>query len=347
MITSDLTKSSIEVDSITVSPRAKGLTLYLTREILKIAVMFSLLWLAFYGAYAGLPYLSSGASLIYRAKLNYETHERLFPSSGSKRVLIFGNSKVLAGFVPDEFDRLAAGDSINTSSFNSGYPGLGDFVAQLEDIVQRGQAPNVLLLTVPWHVASPKQNVFRFATDDKAIAEYLFPFRYLPRDALSFLFTSRQHGGLRKFYAESKGNVASMLRDRGYYFISEQSRFKGDKLPDDFRLPSDAPNMIQSRSADTRSPELSELNTILHQHHVECYFVPSYSRMGEAAPAPSQDLIFVQQVESNSSCKVLGPDYLSFPNSYFSDQTHVNHAGASAYTRALYSLVAKYLRDSH
>ena len=271
-------------------------------------------------------------------------HGTIFPSdSQRRRILIFGNSKVLAGFVPTEFDTLESENGVKTFSFNSGYPAISTFIPELKRMVGVGQIPDVLLLTVPWRAAPPRSTLLHFAPDDHAIAETLFPFRHLPRDAFSFLLTAGRHGGVLRFYEESERNVDRMLKDQGYYFISEQSQFKGDRLPDNFHLASDNPAWIQGRSADVNSPELSELKAILTQHRIDCYFVPTYFRIGEFASAPRNEG-FAKQVESNSSCKVLGPDYLLFPNSYFSDQTHLNRIGASEYTKKLYELLAAKLR---
>jgi hypothetical protein len=42
---------------------------------------------------------------------------------------------------------------------------------------------------------------------------------------------------------------------------------------------------------------------------------------------------------------VLGPDYFLYPNALFSDQTHLNTAGARVYTEALYRLVQNQLQN--
>jgi hypothetical protein len=37
--------------------------------------------------------------------------------------------------------------------------------------------------------------------------------------------------------------------------------------------------------------------------------------------------------------RLLGPDYYLYPNRFFADQTHLNQAGARAYTEALFQLL--------
>jgi hypothetical protein len=62
-------------------------------------------------------------------------------------------------------------------------------------------------------------------------------------------------------------------------------------------------------------------------------------RVGEVAAPPSYNQQFAAFLEQASSCQLLGPDYYLYPNRLFSDQTHVNDAGARTYTEALYRLL--------
>ena len=304
---------------------------------------FAILWAMFYGLFRAFPYLSNGAEVIYRSKLDQELHGSIFPADqGARRVLIFGSSKVLAGFVPDLFDKLAAADGLNVTSYNSGYPALTVFVPQLKEMAQnKASVPNILLLTIPWQSTRGRFNAFRPLPNDHDIVYRLFPFRDLLRDSFAFVTSSRGHGGLRSFYRESRSNEVKMREDRGYYFISEQSRYPNNSLPENFHLSSDRPDAINLRSADPNSNELAELNTIIQEHHIQCYFVPEYERVGEAAPPPAYDRAFENLLERYTSCKVLGPDYYLYPNHMFSDLRHLNREGARVYTEALYQLLAK------
>jgi hypothetical protein len=305
--------------------------------------VFAVLWICFYALFRGFPYLSSGAEVIYRSKINQEAYGTVFPeSSKGRRVLIFGDSKVLAGFVPSYFDRLSAVDGLNYYSYNSGYPARGFFVPQLEQMTKKKSGvPSILLLTLPWESKHGDLNVFHLLPDDHEIADRLFPFRFLVRDSFSFLITSKEHGGPRQYYIESQSNDARMLEDRGYYFISEQSHYPHNSLPDDFHLGSDQPFAVVTRTADASSSELDKLNGLVKANNIDCYYVPTYARQGELAPAPGIDLQFADLLRSHSSCKLLGPDYYLFPNRMFSDSVHLNEEGAKAYTGAVYLLLAK------
>jgi hypothetical protein len=305
-------------------------------------VVFFVLWAIFYGLFRAFPYLSTGSEVIYRSKLNQEINGSIFPSNTTaRRLLICGDSHILAGFIPAEFDRLAAADGFDFYSYNSGYPARWSFVPELGKMVEKSSGvPNILLLTMPWGTAKRGFNGFRLLQDDHDIADRLFPFRYLIRDTLSFLVTSKGHGGPWKFYGESRHNDAEMIQDRGYYFISELSEYPNNTLPDDFHLATDQPDVVADRSADSQSEELRALNRIVDEHHIQCYFVPTYARVGQQALPPDIDRSFAEFLNRYSSCKLLGPDYYLYPNRMFSDAVHLNRQGAKLYTKDIYKLLA-------
>jgi hypothetical protein len=284
-----------------------------------------------------LPYIATGADVVYHAKTQIETRGVVFPPNvPGEKLIIFGNSRVLAGFVPKHFDQMSREGGIPHVSFNSGFPARDGFVPELTAMVRRGQVPDVVLLTQAWRESA---TIFKFTGSDHDLAEQLFPFRHLPRDAVSFLANSRNHGGLTNLYRLSQERARQMLADRGYYFIAEQSHFPGESLPQDFRLASDTPNVAQPRTADSGSRELKDLNRLLVQYHIRCFFVPDYRRMAAAAPAPTYNQKFADLLLQNSSCRLLGPDYFSYPNELFSDSIHLNHKGALIYTEDIHRLL--------
>ena len=159
-------------------------------------LFFAIFWAVFYGLSRGLPYLKNGSDIVFGAKLQWEQKGQVFPSDPAvTRVLIFGNSKILAGFVPAWFDQMSLADHRNVSSFNSGFPGSDLFLPPLAAMCARGQAPNVLLLTLPWNPDPPRRGIFHFIPDDHAVIEALFPFRNFLRDLTAFLLAAPSHGG--------------------------------------------------------------------------------------------------------------------------------------------------------
>jgi hypothetical protein len=302
--------------------------------------LFVILWLTFFALDRRFPYLKNGSDLVFRAKLRWEDSGAIFPKDpGIVRVLIFGNSKILAGFVPSVFDQLAAASGLHVSSFNSGFPGSDLVLPPLRAMCARGQAPNVLLLSLPWRADPPRRTVLRFLPDDHAVIEALFPFRNFIMDFTNFLMRAPGNGGVAAYYRDAKRNEGRVIAQRGYYLIAEQSNFPDGRLPDDFHLASDQPNAILVRTAPLPGSEVVDLNRLVSQYRIHCYFVPFYLRLGEAAASPGYDERFGTAVERSTACKLLGPDYYLYPNRYFSDQTHLNRAGAEIYTEALFRLI--------
>jgi hypothetical protein len=303
-------------------------------------LFFAVAWTVFYGLWRGLPYLKNGSDVVFSAKLQWEHQGQVFPADPAfTRVLIFGNSKILAGFVPAWFDQISLADHLHVSSFNSGFPGSDLFLPPLQAMCARGQAPNVLLMTLPWTRDPRPRGIFHFIPDDHAVIDELFPFRNFLRDLTAFLLAAPSHGGVMSYYRESEQNERDVIAERGYHLITEQSHFAGGRLPDDFRLDSDQPTKRLLRIAPSPSTQIAQLNQLIRQYHIDCYFVPFYLRDGEAAPAEARDEAFAAQVEQATSCKLLGPDYYLYPNRLFADQTHLNQAGARVYTDALFQLL--------
>ncbi len=303
-------------------------------------LFFAILWVVFYVLSRGLPYLKNGSDIVFSAKLQFEKKGQVFPSGPTvTRVLIFGNSKILAGFVPALFDRMSLANHQNVSSFNSGFPGSDLFLPPLAAMCARGQAPNVLLLTLPWNPDPPRRGIFHFIADDHAVIDDLFPFRNFLRDLTAFVLAAPSHGGVVRYYRESEENERAVIAERGYHLITEQSHFPGERLPEDFHLESDQPGQVLARVAPAQSAQIGQLNQLVRQYHMDCYYVPYYVREGEAAPPPARDQRFAALLQRATSCKLLGPDYFLYPNRFFADQTHLNQAGARVYTEALFQLL--------
>jgi hypothetical protein len=185
---------------------------------------------------------------------------------------------------------------------------------------------------------SAEGGIFNFIPDDHAVIDFLFPFRNFVRDLTAFLMSAPSHGGVVDYYRESRENERAVIAERGYHLITEQSHFPGGRLPDDFHLASDQPGMVFRRNAPVDSTQVKELDQLLQQYHIRCFYVPYYLREGEAAPS-SYDTGFAGVLEQTTTCQLLGPDYFLYPNRYFADQTHLNTSGALVYTRALFELL--------
>lgn len=303
--------------------------------------LLAVLWLVFFAAWHSLPYVRPGTDVIYAAKEKNELQGRVFraplpdalPDAG--RLIVFGNSKVLTGFIPDVFDQEVRPVIPGIYSVNMGKPDESRFVRDLEILARHRQLPSRIVLTLPWSTTARGP----FLRDDEAVASTLFPFRRLPRDLVLFWALAPFHGGAAAFYRHAETAVINMTTNRGWYFIEGQSHFPGHRLPDDFSLASDTADRIDDPAFIPSGPEFAQLCKFADQQNVRYYIVPSYHRTGEMAPPPPQAASVAGRLRGYRNFTVLGPNYFLFPPRYFSDPVHLNPEGAKLYTRELARLL--------
>lgn len=293
------------------------------------------IWVAFYTASRALPYVRSGHDLIYALKEARAREGVVFPQDvDAIRVVVFGDSRVQAGFKPELFDQLSAGRAY---SFNMGLPNERRFMRELEALVRRDQAPDIVVLTVPWSTEAEPGLLERLG-DDKYVLEQLLPFRTFPRDLALFAIRSATRGGLFEYYDAAIGFVESAERDRGYFFIEGMSHFLDHRLPDDFTLDIDDTTVAEPREVETQGPLFDRLVELKKQEGFEVVFAPTYYRATFRAPAPSDDA--VKRALSPYGFIELDRHYWLYPNRLFSDPVHLNPGGADVYTRDLWNLLA-------
>jgi hypothetical protein len=306
---------------------------------------FLALWCIFIAFDGAVPYVANGSDIVKLTKKNFEKEGVVFPPSfEGTRLAIYGNSKVLSGFIPDEFDSLAAKGHIAVYSYNSGLPAQSEFVHELEMMANRSAArPGVILLTRLWRPSPKGDRLFSLPADDNQIADDVFPFRMLARNLSRFAADSVRFGGPFNLYRREKAESDKMLNARGYYFIRGQSGY-GDSLPAGYTLPTDDASRVEARDGDFAGPELKRLNEIVEKHNLRCFYVPDHLRSTEAAPAPPIDTQFATLLAQNSPCRAIGPDYFTYSPVLYADEAHLNEQGAALYTQDLYRLIAPYLR---
>lgn len=306
------------------------------RRLAAFLVLLLSVWLGFLALFHALPWIRPGSDLVYAAKIRVASEEKLFPedAKGRSRVVIFGDSKVLSGFVPALFDELSQG---RTYSYNLGLPNARHFVQELNALCERGDVPTDVLLTVPWSPLPPPTFRERLL-DDEWLRDAIAPFHHFPRDLLLFMLRSRRVGGLGIAYRKAERDVQTMLEQRGYYFIEGQSHFPGHRLPDDYVLQRDDPTSLPVRVVETAGPEFDMLRELIRKHGFRVFFVPRYLRETEAARAPDFNPEVNEKLKRCSEIRVLGPDYVLYPNRFFSDIAHLNPEGAEEYTRYLWRL---------
>lgn len=318
---------------------------YDRRRFLKRMAWVLLLFMAVYGglyaANAALPYVGEGASVVYNTKVEHVRRAKIFEKAGDRRKLvIFGNSKMLSGFVPELWDELSGGEFY---SYNLGLPNASKFIPVLEAMVASGNIPTEVFITIPWE-RSKDHNPLVFVENDKEIINQIVPFRNFFRDLAIFANRSRHKGGMKKLYGETEMYARKVIEDRGYHFIIGQSIHPNHELPDDKTLPADQPGRWTLRGAPEKTNPVDgspnehyqRLSNLLARHKIKAYFVPSYFRTTEWKPKPGRDPELVERFKDDPNIGVIGPDYFSLPNRLFSDFVHVNEKGAREYTRMLW-----------
>lgn len=296
-----------------------------------------ILWALFQFLWVSFPYVRNGTRVILDAKKQVIAGGEVFPKEADAkyRIAVFGESRILCGFIPEQFDEANGG---RTVSYNLGMPGDPKFVHNLELMIERGSIPTHVFLLVPWPEKEFEPTVWKWFQSDDLIMDRLFPFRTMPRDLSVFLALARTRGGVEAFYAQSRQYAVTMLADRGYYFIEGQSLFPDHRLPDDYSLPDDS-DSPQIRTVLAEGPYFARLEQLVQDYSLKIYLIPGYVRArAYGPPSAANEEATRKQLESHPGFGVLGPNYYRYPNSLFSDNVHVNPDGARRYTDDLWNV---------
>jgi hypothetical protein len=338
-------------------PASGGTRLELQRIAGRLGVYvgaFALLWSVLYATWSRFPYVRNGTDVIVAAKLDEIDRGAVFRGApeGAARVIVLGDSRVLSGFVPEEFDRQSGG---RTFSYNAGLPGRSDFVENLDRILHGGNRPTHVFLTLPippistdrprdpstgrvlWPPERFKAGPFKWFASDEAILDAICPFRGLPRDLFTFALLARRRGGMAAFYEQAAGFARRVVEDRGYYFIEGQKLFPDGRLPDAYALATDdRTRPFEPQQLDGGSPELARMAEWARTYGFAICFIPAYRRDKADAPPAPVDETTVRAAAPHPEIRVVGPNYFQYPNRLFSDAVHLNPEGAKRYTGDLW-----------
>jgi hypothetical protein len=303
-------------------------------------------WVVLYAVYASFPYLQSGSDVVIATKRSYSLSHPVFGPDARVRVLVFGDSRTLAAFNPRVFDRQLAQDGLigKVESFNEGLPGETRYVVYLDQLLSSGVRPTHVLLQFP-PVSTDHETTWReWLQHDKMIVDTLFPFRTLPRNLTLFLFSAVGHGGIAEYYRENAKLTEQIVSDRGYFFIKSQSHYPGDRLPDDYGVPTDTPGRVSTRNIDTTLMSFARLASLSERYGFKVIFIPPAYRIGELAQATPRRPTFAT-MDALPRFSIAGEDYWLFPPRFFSDPIHTNGSGAELYSTRLAGLLAPMLKQ--
>jgi hypothetical protein len=311
------------------------------RRSAAFVLLLAAIWVALAAADRALPFVKPGHDQIYLLAIDTVQRGVVFPAGLARtRVAIFGDSRVQAGFQPDLFDQLS---SAETYSFNLGLPNDTRFLHVLQTLVERDQAPDVVLLTLPWAL-DPEPERWALLSDDAAFVATVLPFRQLFRNVTLFLMRSASRGGPVAYYRAAEANVEGARRDRGYFFVEGMSHFPGHRLPEDFRLDGDVPDRPTPREIELGGAAFEEMLRLRDAAGFRVVLVPTYARLGSRSASEAD--AHVRETLGSRGIDVRGPDYWLYPNRLFSDPGHVNREGAATYTQDLWELLAPVIREA-
>jgi hypothetical protein len=306
------------------------------RKAVRFTFWLAVVWMVLQTCYTNLPLIRPGADIVLDAKFDSLVQGALFSPADRFRILVFGNSKTMAGFRPEVFDSTF---KTGVRSYNLGLPGEAHFLPILKAALKAGNVPTHVFLTMPWDSAPNKPTPLDWLRDEEFMLYTLIPFRDLPRDAITFIATS--HFQFRQKYQEAAVERSRMLEQRGWYFIKSQSYFPNDELPDGYAIPTDRPSELAPRVVPQQSYVRSELMALAEHYNFEVVFVPGNMRTGAQAKAPAADMRRDADLSDHSSIRIIGPDYWVYPTADFSDPVHLNPRGAERYTRDMAQLILK------
>lgn len=307
----------------------------LVRSVFLFVGLFAVVWLALNFAHQKLRYVQAGSDLVLEEKYDNLSKQTLFPAHETYRVIALGNSKTLSSFKPDVFDAVFPGD---VRSYNFGLPGESQFLPILQSILASGNRPTHLLLQLPWASPEAAAKQLPLLKDDNRILMTLIPFRRFFRDLTLFVFQSLRTG-VRAEWTRIKGEIESVEKNRGWYFISGQSRYPNGQLPADFSLASDNAQAKPVRTLAPAGADYDVLLTLAKQYDFKVVLVPWSARTGEYAPADDSGSSDAKVVSGAPYIAERGPNYWLYPPPSFSDPVHMNAGGAKAYTKRLAALL--------
>lgn len=298
-------------------------------------IFFGFLLMLFFGAVFLLHhsnvYFKDGASAIYRAKLKAIKSKELTFGANKKKIIFIGNSKILAGIQPLLFDSLFAQ---KTSSLNLALGGksASDGMEMLTE------------LDVDFDILVIHDN-FPFYSIDQPETQNFLKFNNYFKDIYYFFVRSKVKGvSFVEWYNKTREECQRMIEDKGYYFIESQAEYSNLKLPEDYRLVTDTP-LKEYQFPITNFISDDKFIDFIKSNKLTVFVIPNYFRKGEFMESQKGRISNSQKkyFEKMNIHYLDSLSYYSYPNSNYSDHTHLNEYGARIYTRDVFYVLKNYI----
>jgi hypothetical protein len=288
-----------------------------------------------------------GASIICETKRQSVRDGRLGGKQGAPNVVILGDSRVLAGVIPEVFDN-AVGRAMHSTNLALPALPIGPDLYVLRDYVERNGAPAFVVLRLRSAVEGsvffdlyanqgstlPEVLSYAFERRETSILLYRFnPIAMYDSQFRSWLGDALlRPGAVDALRASNETRVSQMLLDRGYYNIREQQLFPGGRLPDDYDTgpaPAETPFDLED---DPYVPAFFEYTRKLG---IRVLLVEVPSRKLPVAERTEMPAYYHAALERYPNVHMAreGWRQKKYPNRLFSDVTHMNPEGARIFTK--------------
>ena len=295
-----------------------------------------------------------GAAKVCEYKRNMVRDGRAAPVRGRTIVLFMGNSKILAGPIPDHFDALSGNQ---TYSYNLALPALpiGPQFFVLKDYLERNPAPQYIVTTLSTErgnapglfdkyalqgISMPHELAAyaRLRKSKPILMNWLFPIRMYKQETLKYGFAMLlDRDSIRRARDTDRRTMRAIERDRGYYYIRDKVAFPGGRLPDDF-MPQNGMHRKCDQFNPFEDPFTGMFFSLAREQGITVMLVEPPVLEKEFAPCPGMPRQYAAILERYPNVRMArnGWRRKSFPNRFFSDPTHLNREGAQRYTEAIY-----------
>jgi hypothetical protein len=295
-----------------------------------------------------------GAAKVCEYKRNEVRDGGAAPVRGRTTVLFMGNSKILAGPIPEHFDALSGNQ---TYSYNLALPALpiGPQYFVLKDYLERNPPPQYIITTLSTERGNAPGLFDKYALQgismphelaayarlrkNKAILmNWLFPIRMYKRETLKYGYAMLlDRRSIRRARDMDRRIMRAIERDRGYYYIRDRVAFPGGRLPDDF-MPQSGMHRKCEQFDPFEDPFAGMFFNLTRDQGITVMLVEPPVLEKEFAPCPAMPRQYAAILDRYPTVRMAqnGWNRKSFPNRYFSDPTHLNRDGAERYTEAIY-----------
>jgi hypothetical protein len=304
------------------------------------------------GVYSGNLY-KDGASLVCQEKRKAVRENHWDIPADRDVVLFFGASGVLSSLIPEVFDSLMYQ---KTYSLNLALPALpiGPYYHTLIEYLEQHSPPKYIIMTYRVNkqtellfdryanqgINFPRETLSYFIhrKNKNQTLNYLLPSHVYRKSIGKYLYNYLVHpGAIEKKKRNNRQIINQMIKDRGYYYILEQSRFPHNVLPKDYQEENDCNSCPMTVYHPDSDVYVEKFFNLTEQFDIKVFLITHPIRKGkygqfEKTPEPIKLLI---SKYDHITIPREGWKLPLYANRYFSDPHHLNKEGAYRFTKEI------------